>query len=267
MPDGFALAALSQALRTRVRQVIAAAADQAQTGQFDIVSKPPELLASPAPGKATLTLYPCRLIPNPGWASSRQAAYAPTGERQASALLALDVQYVLAGYAPQADDVERVLGQALLALHETPQLSRTLILDAAAGAFPSNSPLPQALRELADQPAPITIQPLPLQLEDFSNLWSALNSGVRTGMVYLVGTLLMESRRRAASAPPVREGRLSVTQLRVPTITRLTFAPTATGTFRERAIAGSGVVPMGQVVAEGVNPDGGRFFVFCSWPQ
>ncbi|HKX90970.1 MAG TPA: DUF4255 domain-containing protein [Sphingomicrobium sp.] len=242
MPDGFALAALSQALRTRVRQAITEAADVAQTGQFDIVSKHPELLASPTPGKATLTLYPCRLVPNPGWASSRQAAYSPRGERRANSLLALDVQYVLAGYSPEAGDVERVLGLALLGLHETPQLSRSLLLAAASGNFPANSPLPQALRDLADQPAPITIAPQPLELEALSQLWSTLNSGVRTGMVYLVGTLLMESRRRAASAPPVREGRLSVTQLRAPNILRTLFATTTAGPFRERTVASPGEI-------------------------
>ena len=240
MPDGFALAALSQALRTRVQQAISEAADVAQTGQFDVVSKPPEVLAVPAPGKATLTLYPFRLIPNSGWSSSRQTAYSPAGQRRANALLALDVQYLLAGYSPEAGDVERVLGLALLGLHETPQLSRALLLAAAGGTFPANSPLPQALRDLADQPAPITIAPQPLELEAVSQLWSALNSGLRTGMVYTVGTLLIESRRRAASAPPVREGRLSVTQLRAPYIAKTLFAASASGPFQERTVASPG---------------------------
>jgi hypothetical protein len=160
MPDGFALAALSHAMRTRVRQSISDAADVQQTGQFDVVSKAPDQLATANPAKATLTVYPWRFIPNPSWASSRQAAYSSTGERRASPLLALDVLFVLAAYAKDNADAEAVLGLALLALHETPQLSRELLQAMSAGTFPNGSPLPQALRDLATQAAPITVEPM-----------------------------------------------------------------------------------------------------------
>jgi hypothetical protein len=68
------------------------------------------------------------------------------------------------------------------------------------------------------------------------------NSGVRSGMVYRVGTLLIESKRKAASGLPVREGRLSVTLLQAPTIARMLFAPAAGQAFVERAVAAPGEV-------------------------
>src|SRR4051812_4275492 len=172
MPDGFALAALSHAMRDRIGQVIAAAADVAQTGQFDVVSRAPDQVATANPARAMLTIYPWRLLPNPSWASSRQAAYSPAGERRVSPLLALDVLYVLGGYAQDNANVEAVLGIALLGLHETPQLSRPLLQAMAAGTFPNGSPLPQALLDLADQTAPLTVEPVGYSLEEFSQAWS-----------------------------------------------------------------------------------------------
>lgn len=242
MPDGFALAALSHAMRTRVRQSISDAADVAQTGQFDVVSKAPDQLATANPAKATLTIYPWRFIVNPSWASSRQAAYSPAGERRASPLLALDVLFILAAYAKDNADAEAVLGMALLALHETPQLSRELLQTMAAGTFANGSPLPQALRDLAGQAAPITVEPMSYELEDLAHVWSMFNSGVRGGMVYRVGTLLIESKRKAASGLPVREGRLSVTLLQAPVIARVLFAAAAGQAFTQRAVAVPGEV-------------------------
>jgi hypothetical protein len=240
MPDGFALAALSHALRSRISSAIGDAADVQQTGQFDIVSKAPDQLATANPAKPTLTVYPWKLMPNASWTSSRQAAYSASGERRANPLLALDVHYVLGAYSQDNASAEAVLGLALLGMHETPQLSRELLLTIASGNFAQGSPLPQALRDLAEQPALITVEPLSWDLEEYSQLWSTFNSGVRTGMFYRVGTVLMESRRRAAAAPPVREGRLSVTLLRAPRILRTLFSASNAGPFTERAVASPG---------------------------
>ncbi|MBO9621264.1 MAG: DUF4255 domain-containing protein [Sphingomonas sp.] len=242
MPDGFALAALNHAMRTCIQQSINDAADVQQTGQFDVVTRAPDQMATANPARATLTIYPWRLTPNTSWMSSRGAAYAPSGERRASALLALDVLYVLGVYGQDSSAGDAPLGLALLGLHETPMLARERLQAMAAANFPNGSPLPQALLDLADQPAPITVEPMFHELEAFSQIWSTFNSGVRTGMIYRVGTLLMESRRRAATAPPVREGRYSVTLLRAPSIDRVLLAAGAAGPFAERAIASPGEV-------------------------
>jgi hypothetical protein len=240
MPDGFALAALSFALRFRVEQMIREY-DSTVTGQFDIVSRAPEVLGAAKPASATLTLYPWRLVPNPGWQSSRASAYSSAGERHADPWLALDVSYVLAGYAPDSVDAEPVLGLALLAMHETPVLTPELLEAAAAGgSFPPSSPLPQALRDLAAQPAPLKVSPMPMDLETTAHVWSALNSGARSGMTYMVSTLLIERRLRRAPAPGVREARLGVVQIRRPTIARLVFAATPTDAFTERQLVEPG---------------------------
>lgn len=233
MPDGFALAALCHALRFRIGRMIREN-DVAVTGQFDLVTRAPEMLATTPPAMATLTLYPYQLAPNPAWQSSRASAYSSAGERHSDPWLALDISFVLAGYPPANGEVERVLGLALLAMHETPVLTPEILEAAASDSFPAGSPLPQAIRDLAGQPAPLKLSPLPMDLETLSQLWSALNTGARTAMAYQVSTLLMERRLRRAPAPEVREARLGVVQIRRPTIARLLFADTPAGEFAAR---------------------------------
>jgi hypothetical protein len=257
MPDGFALAALSHALRFRVDQMIREY-DVAVTGTFDVVTRPPESLAAAKPAIATIALYPYHLIPNTSWQSSRAAAYSSAGQRKADPLLALDICYVLAGYAPEPGEVERVLGLALLAMHETPILTAEILEAAANDTFPAGSPIPQAVRDLAEQAASLKVSPLPMDLETLSQLWSTLNSGVRTGMAYRVSTLLMERRMRRAPAPGVREARLGVVQIRRPTIARLLFAD-AGGEFVERALVEPGEAF--RAIGSGLRGDTTQFIV------
>lgn len=241
MPGGLAIAALSHALRFRLRQVITEE-DSAAIGQIDVVTRAPEQMVTPAPTRATLLLYPYRVVPNAGWQSSRAAPYNSSGERQADPLLALDVHYLLAAYGPNAALPDLALGIAMLALHETPQLTAALLQAAASDAsLPGSSPLPQAVQQIAGQDAPIKVSATPLDMEPLSQLWSMMNSGLRVGMTYQVGTLLMERQRRRAPAPPVREGRLAITLLRAPNIDRLLVAPADPAQpFAERAIAAPG---------------------------
>lgn len=242
MPDGFAIAALNHAMRTRIQQCINDAADVQQTGQFDIVTRPPDQIAAANPARATLSIYPWRLTPNASWMSSRTSAYTPGGERRDSPLLAVDLLYVLAAYGQDSSAGDAPLGLALIGLHETPVLTRERLRAMAAANFPNGSPLPQALRDLAEQPAAITVEPLFHEMEEFSQIWSTFNSGVRTGMLYRVGTLLMESPRRAASAPPVRERRHSVSLLRGPVVQRVLVGVTGAGPFAVRTLAWPGEV-------------------------
>ncbi len=136
--------------------------------------------------------------------------------------LALDIRFLLAAYGADAADAEMLLGLAMLALHETPVLTPDMCEAAAnAGGFPPASPLPQALRDLADQPAPIKIMPIASGEEGLSQLWSPMNAGLRSGMAYQVTTLLMERQQSRKVAPPVREARLGVDLIRRPQIARV----------------------------------------------
>jgi len=223
VPDGFALAALNEAMRFRIDQFMRRF-ESAQVGTFEIVSRAPELLSASNPTDVTITVFPWRLEPNANWQSSRDPAYNAGGERRENPWLALDVHYLVAGYGPDPD-LDRALGIALLALHETPRLSAEILEAASNGTFDGSSPLPQALRDLIDQPAPLKVVPTPMGLEMQSQLWSMMNAGLRPAMTYEVGTLLMEYKVPRSYAPPVAEPRLSVTLLHRPHVERMQFSP------------------------------------------
>ena len=223
MPDAFGLAALNEAMRFRIGQFLGRV-DATQVGTVEVVSRAPELLSANPPDEATITVFPWRCEPNAGWQSSRDPAYGASGARRENPWLALDVTYLVCGYGPDGG-VDRALGMALLALHETPRLAPEVLEAAANGTFDAGSPLPQALRDLADQPAPLKVSPVPMTTEEQSHLWSMMNAGLRPGMAFEVATLLMEHRAPRTTAPPVAEARLGVTLLRRPTISRMRFSP------------------------------------------
>src|SRR5690606_28763485 len=123
-----------------------------------------EQLSAKPPDGVTITVYPWRFTPSPGWRSSRDPAHSTTGARRENPWLALDVSYLVCGYGPDPE-VHGALGVALLALHETPRISAEILEAAAGGTFDAGSPLPRALRELIEQPAPLTLTPVPLSTE------------------------------------------------------------------------------------------------------
>lgn len=223
MPDGFGLAALNEAMRFRIDQFLRRF-DSAQVGDVEVVTRAPEVLSTKSPDSVTINVYPWRLEPNANWRASRDPAYSTGGDRREDPWLALDVRYLVCGYGPDPD-LDRALGIALLALHETPRLSPTILEAASNGTFVDSSPLPQALRDLAAQPAPLKVTPVPMTTEALSQLWSMMNAGLRPGMTYEVATLLVEYKAPRGAAPPVAEARLGVTLLRRPTITRMRFSP------------------------------------------
>jgi hypothetical protein len=240
--DGLGLAALSAALRFRIDQAIRAY-DPAQIGTFDVVTRPPEVLSDgDRPSSTTLTIYPYHLTPATSWRQMREPAYSSKGARKQDPWLALNVHYVLAVYGPDPGH-ELALGVALLAMHETKQLTKAMLEDTADnGGFTGQSPLPQALRDLAAQPAKLEISPVHHPVEDISQVWSMMNAGLRTGMLYQVSTLLMERKLPRSSAPPVAEGRLDVHQLMVPRVLRLRFSPSAppAAQWSDQAVASPG---------------------------
>lgn len=241
MPGGFAIAALGEALRFRVEQMILRH-DSAQVGNVSVVARSPEELSSNPPNnRVTLSVFAYHFTVNPGWQSSRPLPYGAGGQRRENPLLALDARFVLTAYGPEPE-YERALGIAMLALHETHRITREILEAAAANIIPPGSPLPAALGELAEQEAPIKCTPLAMNPEELSQVWSTLNAGVHPGMCYEVGTLLMEHVAPRDVAPPVAEPRLGVRLLNRPNITRMQFAPppAAEADFHHRAVASPG---------------------------
>ncbi len=102
-------------------------------------------------------------------------------------LLPLTLHYLLtAGLKEDNDaDVHAVLGQAMLALHDNPNV----VSDSADW----------------NQPDAAHITPVPLTLDEMSKLWSAFQASYRLSVAYEVSTVLIESGTAAPVPLPVRK--------------------------------------------------------------
>jgi hypothetical protein len=123
---------------------------------------------------------------------------------------------------------EVLLGYGMQLLHETPVLTRAAIRTALAqpSAVAGGGELPPSLRELftselSEQVEQIKIIPQSLTTEEISRMWSAFQAKYRPTAAYQASVVLIESRRPARSALPVRSRNVYVVPFRQPVIERI----------------------------------------------
>jgi hypothetical protein len=158
-----------------------------------------------------LNLFLHQVTPNLGWRNVGLPGFDTTGQqRTGTPPLALDLHYLLTAYGTADLQAEVLLGYAMQLMHETPVLARSAIRKALnPPALPVNGGLLpsvyQALRasDLADQLEQIKITPQPMNTEELSKLWTALQAHYRPSAAYQATVVLIESRRAARSALPV----------------------------------------------------------------
>ena len=146
---------------------------------------------------------------NQGWARGR-AARLRRQRRAASANppLALDLHYLLTAYGSADFQAEILLGYAMHLLHERPVLDRAAIRKALDPSPLGPSILPPAFQaltaaDLADQLEAVTVTPEPMDTEEMSRLWSAMQAHYRPTASYLVSVVLIEARKPARTPLPV----------------------------------------------------------------
>ncbi len=132
------------------------------------------------------------------------------GHRLSNPPLALDLHYLVTAYGISDLQAEVLLGYAMQLLHETPMLSRDAIRTALN---PPNAPvngtlLPavyEALRasDLAEQYEQIKITPAPMNTEEMSKLWSAIQAHYRPTAAYQASVVLIEAAQPARAPLPV----------------------------------------------------------------
>ncbi len=160
--------------------------------------------------KPQLNVFLHQATPNAAWRNMGLPSRNNDGARLANPPLALDLHYLVTAYGAGDLQAELLLGYAMQLLHETPVLSRDAIRTALN---PPNAPvdggsLPavyQALRasDLADQYEQIRITPAPMNTEEMSKLWSALQAHYRPTSAYHVSVVLIEAARGTRSTLPV----------------------------------------------------------------
>jgi hypothetical protein len=182
--------------------------------------------AEPSP---SLNLFLYRTSLNQGWAEVGLPAFDGNGSRISHPPLALNLHYLLTAYGFADFEAEILLGYAMHLLHERPVLDRAAIHRALDTSPLDPSILPPAFQtvsaaDLADQVEGVTVTPEPMDTEEMSRLWSAIQSNYRPTVAYIVSVVLIEARKPARRALPVLERSLAVEPSLLPpypTITRV----------------------------------------------
>lgn len=180
----------------------------------------------------SLNLFLHRTSLNPGWGQAGLPSFEGNGSRVSHPPLALDLHYLLTAYASADFQAEILLGYAMHLLHERPVLDRSAIRRALDPSPLGPSILPPAFQaltasDLADQLELVKVTPEPMDTEEMSRLWSAIQAHYRPTASYLVSVVLIEARKPVRTPLPV-----------------LTRGPVDTTTGVERgAVVEPGLVP------------------------
>jgi len=155
-----------------------------------------------------LNLFLYRVTENQGWRNGELPSFDRDGSRRTSPPLALDLHYLLTAYGVADFQAEILLGYAMHLLHERPVLDRRAIRTALVPSPLGASILPpefQALTaaDLADQLEAVTVTPEPIDTEEMSRLWSAIQAHYRPTTGYLVSVVLIQADRPTTTALPV----------------------------------------------------------------
>lgn len=228
MSSPFAIAGLTASLQHVLSNGLADhGVTTAVGGMLDVKAMAPDLVMPNGNlSNPTLNLFLYQVTPNTGWRNSDLASRNSAGNRLSNPPLAIDIHYILSAYAEDDLHAEMILGCAMHLLHEMPGLDRNRITTALA-------PLTNELRNcgLADQVESIKITPEPINSEEMSKLWSAIQSNYRPSVVYLATVVLIEEEAAKHSALPVLTrgtndtGPVVITGLTpvVPTITSIEY--------------------------------------------
>jgi hypothetical protein len=139
-------------------------------------------------------------------------------------------------------------------LHETPVLSRESIRRSLAPPTPvGGGSLPPELQvlftsELSEQVEQIKISLESLNTEEISRMWTAFQSNYRPTAAYQVSVVLIEGRRRAKSALPVRARNVYVEPFNQPVIEQIKSQATASAPIvaGQMILAGHNLIIVGQ---------------------
>lgn len=204
-----------------------------------------------------LNVFMHQAIPNAAMRNLDLPSRSRNGNRLSNPPLALDLHYLVTAYGVGDLQAEVLLGYAMQLLHETPILTRDAIRTALN---PPNAPvdgamLPavyEALRasDLAEQYEQIKITPAPMNTDEMSKLWSAIQAHYRPTAAYQVSVALIESTRSArAPLPVLTRGGREPSQID-PTVNRERGVAVQVGLMPAFPEIDDVVLPKAQVVAQ-----------------
>jgi hypothetical protein len=207
MSGPLALGAVSAVLRNLLDNGMVDAGPAVGSVKVTAVAPDSIKLDDPDAGPS-LNLFLYRVSPNPGWRNVGQPTFGADGGRLANPPLALDLHYLLTAYGATDFHSEIMLGYAMAVLHGRPVLDRAAIRRALDPGPVSGGILPPAYQavaasDLADQAEAVTVTMEPMDSEEMSRLWSAIQAHYRPTAGYLVSVVLIEATAPTRSALPV----------------------------------------------------------------
>ena len=160
----------------------------------------------------SLNVFLYRVSPNQGWRNTALPSYGANGARLTNPPLGLDLHYLLTAYGTSDFHAEIMLGYAMSILHERPVLGRASVRKALSPSPLGPSILPPAFQaltasDLADQIESVKITWEPMDTEEMSRLWSAIQAHYRPTAAYTASVVLIEATKPSRSPLPVLERR------------------------------------------------------------
>ncbi len=207
MSSALAIAAVSGVLRNLLDDGLIAAAPA--VGSVKVTALAPDLVKVDDPDAGpSLNLFLYRVSPNAGWRNAVLPAYDGNGSRTSNPPLALNLHYLLTAYGSADFQAEILLGYAMALLHQRPVLDHAAIRTALSPSPLGPSILPPAFQalaaaDLADQVESLKVTHEPLDTEEMSRLWSAIQAHYRPTAAYRVSVVLIEAAQATRSALPV----------------------------------------------------------------
>jgi hypothetical protein len=211
MSTSLAIAATTAVLQSILTSAVKRDGVDALVTEFSASAfAPDQVPLDVSPVKSYLNLFLYHVSPNPGWRNLGLPMRDSRGDRISKPPLALDLHYLLSGYAADELQSQAILAAGMLALFELPLLTRDAILDAFKPPPPPAADTrtdlvkKMATAGLDTQVESIKVAPSNLSPDDISKIMNGFQNRMRASACYQVTVVLIESRGSARSALPVR---------------------------------------------------------------
>ena len=227
MSSALALAATARVISRLIDDRVAAEGITAFQNLRTSVLSPEQIDGTEQSGNGNvapqINIFPYHVGLNAAWRNDYEPSRSATGQPVSAPPLAIDVSFLVSAHSTQDLLPEMLLGLAMQALSDTPQLTRARVRSLLQLPAGPPDPILQALERsrLADQFEIIRIAPLNLSSDDMQKLWTAIHSRYRPSFCYMVSAILIDTRNSARGGLPVRDFAAVAIQFIRPVIERV----------------------------------------------
>ena len=205
-----------------IGQLLQVAASSAVPGALVTTVRPEAADDSNVLTDPAINLYLFQVAPNPAWRNSDLPARRADGSLAQRLQVALDMHYLLTFYGDESQLVpQRLLGSAVSALNTQPLLTSADIQKVTDPALPGSIDSLE-FSNLVDQVESIKINPIALNLEEMSKLWSVFfQTPYALSVAYQASAVLIEDDSVPQPSLPVRARYIYGTTFKQPAIDKV----------------------------------------------